>query len=601
MATAVAAVKEWLLSAMVAAQLGVRAAVRRRTTGAARESWAAAAAAEEEDSDDRDQEGDEWGALLPTPTTGNVHARGRRAGAAGRGPVGGGTIVARADGGAAGDDLDRGSDAGGAAKRRRPRSHCVRRGGGPWGLPDGVVAAALGALALAVRLWRLRSPPEIVFDEVHFVRFVWSNYWAGRYLFDIHPPLGKLILLAVAKAIGAEPRLPQTPLNGMAYGAQVYAPLRATSAAFGAGTPPLTYALCRELGLSWVAALLPGLAGALDHLVIVESRLILLDAQLHFFIVAALYLAVRLWKARRRTAARLRWLVATAAAGAAAVGVKFTAVATPLLIAGVSLVGGPTGATTRLEVWEMAVAGAVAGALYVSLFVVHFWLLPGTGDGDGFMLMPFQATLKGSPHFKEGAPRPSFWRSFLWLNGEMYRANARITATHGWQSPWYTWPASVRGIYYHGGFDTATGYNTQVYLISNPAVVAVTLLALVAFPLWMAAWYAPRVIRGVLLPASRVHHTAALGGLCLAGYALNLLPYVLVTRCTFLYHYIPAGWWAQMLVAVAVDGLPLRPRRAAVGVSAVAIGVAFLYWAPWIYATPLSSAAHARRRWLRWS
>lgn len=468
-------------------------------------------------------------------------------------------------------------------------------------MPDWAVAAALGGLALAVRLWRLRSPPDIVFDEVHFARFVWSNYWVGRYLFDIHPPLGKLILLAVAKATGAVPRLPQTPLNGMAYGAQVYAPLRATSAVFGSGVPPLTYALCRELGLSSVAALLPGLAGALDHLVIVESRLILLDAQLLFFIVAALYLAVRLWKARRRTAARLRWLVATAVAGAAAVGVKFTAVATPLLIAGVSLVGGPAGPTTRLEVWEMAVAGAIAGALYVSLFVIHFWLLPGTGDGDGFMLMPFQATLQGSPHFKEGAPRPSFWRSFLWLNGEMYRANARITATHGWQSAWYTWPASVRGIYYHGGYDAVTGSATQVYLISNPAVAAVTLVALAAFPLWAACWYAPRVVRGVLPPTARVHHTASLGGLCFAGYALNLLPYVLVTRCTFLYHYIPASWWAQVLAAVAVDGLPPRPRRVAVGVSAVAIGVAFLYWAPWIYATPLSAAAHARRRWLRWS
>eukprot|EP00168_Porphyra_purpurea_P020733 TRINITY_DN8855_c0_g1_i1.p3 TRINITY_DN8855_c0_g1~~TRINITY_DN8855_c0_g1_i1.p3 ORF type:complete len:212 (-),score=88.67 TRINITY_DN8855_c0_g1_i1:32-667(-) len=210
-------------------------------------------------------------------------------------------------------------------------------------------------------------------------------------------------------------------MNGMAFGAQVYAPLRATSAVFGAGVPPLTYALGRELGLSVSACVLPAVAGALDHLSIVESRLILLDAQLLFYIVAALYLAVRLWKARRRTAARLRWLVATAAAGAAAVSVKYTAVATPVLIAGVSLLGGPAGAGTRLEVWEMAIAAAVAAALYVSLFAVHFWLLPSTGDGDGFMLLPFQEALVGGPHYKPGARRPPFWRSFLWLNGEMYR------------------------------------------------------------------------------------------------------------------------------------------------------------------------------------
>jgi len=594
MATTLTAAKERLIAALVAAQLGVRAAARRQTAAAARaRASAAAAAAAAGDSEAEGDGTDEDGPLLPSTSVGSAHVRGGGARPLG---MGGGLTPARGPADSDGATSERAS-----SKTRRVRSFCRRRGAPPWGVPDAAVAGALFAAALGVRLWRLGSPPEIVFDEVHFSRFVWSNYWAGRYLFDIHPPLGKLTLLAVAKAVGAVPRLPQTPMNGMAFGAQVYAPLRATSAVFGAGVPPLTYLLARELGLGVAASALPAVAGALDHLVVVESRLILLDAQLLFYIVAALYLAVRLWKARRRTVARLRLLVGTAVAGAAAVGVKYTAVATPVLIAGVSLLGGPTGAATRLEVWEMAVAAVVAAALYVSLFAVHFWLLPGTGDGDGFMLRPFQEALVGGPHYKPGAPRPSFWRSFVWLNGEMYRANARITASHGWQSAWYTWPVSLRGIYYHGGFDAASGQNTQVYLIMNPAVAAGTVVAMAAFLVWAAVWYAPRWRRGVLPPVSRAHHTASLGALCVCGYALNLLPYVLVTRCTFLYHYIPAAWWAQLLAAVVVDGLPPKPRRAVVGVALVAIAAAYVFWAPWIYATPLSAAAHARRRWLRWS
>ena len=51
-----------------------------------------------------------------------------------------------------------------------------------------------------------RSPPhradrsaelQVVFDEYHFGKFV-NGYITGEYFFDIHPPLGKLLLCLVA-------------------------------------------------------------------------------------------------------------------------------------------------------------------------------------------------------------------------------------------------------------------------------------------------------------------------------------------------------------------------------------------------------------------
>ncbi len=44
-------------------------------------------------------------------------------------------------------------------------------------------------------------PNETVFDEVHFGKFV-NGYLSHKYFFDIHPPLGKLMISGVAKLSG---------------------------------------------------------------------------------------------------------------------------------------------------------------------------------------------------------------------------------------------------------------------------------------------------------------------------------------------------------------------------------------------------------------
>ena len=90
---------------------------------------------------------------------------------------------------------------------------------------------------------------------------------------------------------------------------------------------------------------------------------------------------------------------------------------------------------------------------------------------------------------------------------------------------------------------------------------------------------------------------------CLTVYALNLLPYMLVHRSCFIYHYMPALAFATILVARVYEQLTPLAYRAAVFKALVAAAAAvFVHFAPWVYALPVLPEAHDRRRWLpRWT
>ena len=55
--------------------------------------------------------------------------------------------------------------------------------------------------AAATRFAAITYPHAIVFDEVYF-RETALRYLEGSYFFDLHPPLGKLLLAGWAKLFG---------------------------------------------------------------------------------------------------------------------------------------------------------------------------------------------------------------------------------------------------------------------------------------------------------------------------------------------------------------------------------------------------------------
>src|ERR1700722_6316100 len=71
-----------------------------------------------------------------------------------------------------------------------------------WLRIDTIMVAAFTIVAAALHFWHLGHPPEIVFDEVHFVGQA-RHYLHGETFLDPHPPLAKL-LIALGILIGGD-------------------------------------------------------------------------------------------------------------------------------------------------------------------------------------------------------------------------------------------------------------------------------------------------------------------------------------------------------------------------------------------------------------
>lgn len=67
-----------------------------------------------------------------------------------------------------------------------------------------------------------------------------------------------------------------------------------------------------------------------------------------------------------------------------------------------------------------------------------------------------------------------------------------------------------------------------------------------------------------------------------------------VARCTFLYHYLPALFYAFLSIANVLDAIPsLRVQRIVSFILILSVFIAFLTWRSWIYATPIILDKHA--------
>ncbi|XP_059684640.1 protein O-mannosyl-transferase 1 isoform X2 [Gavia stellata] len=194
---------------------------------------------------------------------------------------------------------------------------------------------ALTVMGLISRLWGLSYPRAVVFDEVYYGQFV--SLYMKRIFFvdDSGPPFGHM-LLALGGYLGGFDGNFLWNRIGAEYSMNVPVwSLRFLPALAGALCVPLAYQILVELQFSHCAALGAALLILLENSLITQSRFMLLEAILIFFILLAVLSYLKFYNLQRHSSfsgSWWFWLLLTGVACSCAVGVKYMGLFTYMLL-----------------------------------------------------------------------------------------------------------------------------------------------------------------------------------------------------------------------------------------------------------------------------
>ncbi|XP_074766120.1 protein O-mannosyl-transferase 2 isoform X2 [Athene noctua] len=336
----------------------------------------------------------------------------------------------------------------GGPQRQRESRRLPRDPVRPAAPPAAARPAALALVTLlsfTSRFYRLPEPPHVCWDETHFGKM--GSYYINRtFFFDVHPPLGKMLIGLAGYLSGYDGTFPfQKP--GDRYEQHNYMGMRGFCAFLGSCLVPFAYLTVLELSKSLPAALLTAFILIFDTGCITLSQYILLDPILMFFLMGAVLSMVKSNSSADRpfSASWWFWLSLTGVNLAGAIGVKFVGLFVVLLV----------GLNTIYDLWDLlgnlSLSVVMFGkhllarvlclillplALYTAMFAVHFTVLNKSGPGDGFFSSAFQSQLIGNNLHNVSIPE------YLAYGSVVTMKNLRMAGGY-LHSHWHLYPEGI--------------------------------------------------------------------------------------------------------------------------------------------------------------
>lgn len=441
-------------------------------------------------------------------------------------------------------------------------------------------AISLGLLwifALLLRFWGLDRFDTLVFDEVYFANFG-QNYLTQTPFFDAHPPLGKYLIAVGIKLHGFRP-----------WG------YRWMNALIGSFIPLIIAGIAYRLSHRPRFALIAGSFAVLDGLLLVESRYALINIYLLFFGLLLHYCFLSALESRHRW----QWLTLAALCIGATASVKWNGLG---LVLGLYLLWAVCRALAQLErlpLWPQAVRLSRLSPLVMAGYMGSIALIC-----YGLLWIP---------HLRQN-PDYHFWQ----LHFEMLAYHQRVGSgpdVHPYCAPWYTWPLMQRSLSYFYQRATSPAARVPIYGPSLPEENTPWIFDVHGMgnpPLWWAStlsilllfsqllYWGYRRVRtalnieaGTKAPSEPAEAKLWVPLYLCINYAANLLPWILVSRCTFIYHYMPAATFSSLAAAWVTDEWLTHPRRTQRILAMTLLSLAifgFVFWLPIYLGLPLQQA-----------
>ena len=301
----------------------------------------------------------------------------------------------------------------------------------------------LTLLAGFVRLYRINASKNVLWDEAHFGKFG-SYYLKHEFYFDVHPPLGKLLVGLSGYLAGYDGSFKFD--SGVGYPPECnYVFMRIFNCVFGILCTPLAYKTAVLAGYNQYTVWFISLLVVFEMLSLTLSKFILLDSMLLFFTVTTYYCLIKLHTLRLRNALLtykgLAYLCLTGVSIGCVCSVKLVGLFVTVLVGLYTIYDlliktYQMTSTNDLKFGKYVVHWAsrifslimIPFSIYLLCFKIHFSLLTNSGPGDGSISTLLQLSLNGN-NIKQG-PRSAVYGSLVTLRSQGLSPNLLHSHSH---------------------------------------------------------------------------------------------------------------------------------------------------------------------------
>ena len=367
-----------------------------------------------------------------------------------------------------------------------------------------------------------------------------------------------------------------------------------------------------------------------ENIILTETKHILCDGFLFFFDLLCVFCSFTANNKKPLSPSWIFWMIATGIAMGLAVSVKLTALGVVAAIGAhqIFMLFKLHKRDYSTIILDFILRGTLLLSpifiIFIVNFIIHLNILPYTGDGDGFMSAEFRARLlhpDGSIQEEYAQYEPlGLFASIKELVKTMHDVNIALKATHPFQSWWNEWPLiQCKALLFWQRL--REGYGMWMYCVGNPFNwLSSAILGVFAYFLFILFGSYSIVSIALSNSISNWKRSSNRFTVCLfaalsknwwagltifVGYLTNFLPFSLIPRATWNYHYIPALIFAILLLCIVLEILLDATRRYNRIVNGAAKFLSiflfagstfgFLFMAPWTYSLPLSNDEHEAR------